>query len=72
MMKRYILSLLFASFALWLMAVPAMRVRLLITLDDGRTVMATWQSMPKEGLVYSVSLLIYVYISHAKVRFFTF
>ena len=40
-MKRYILTLLWACSALWLMAVPAMRVRLLITLDDGRTVMAT-------------------------------
>lgn len=40
-MKRYILSLLFASFALWLMAVPAMRIRRNVTLDDGRTVMVT-------------------------------
>ena len=40
-MKRYILSLLLASFTLWLMAVPAMRIRRNVTLDDGRTVMVT-------------------------------
>ena len=40
-MKRYILSLLLASFTLWLMAVPAMRIRRSIVLDDGRTVMVT-------------------------------
>ena len=40
-MKRYIFSLLLASFTLWLMAVPAMRLRRSVTLDDGRTVMVT-------------------------------
>jgi len=40
-MKRYILTLIGACLTLWLMAVPAMRVRILITLDDGRTIMAT-------------------------------
>jgi len=40
-MKRYILSLLLASFALWMAAVPAMRIRRSVTLDDGRTVMVT-------------------------------
>ena len=40
-MKRYILSLLLASFTLWLMAVPAMRIRRSVVLDDGRTVMVT-------------------------------
>lgn len=40
-MKRYILTLLLTSFSLWLMAVPAMRIRRSVTLDDGRTVMVT-------------------------------
>lgn len=40
-MKRYILSLLLACLTLWLMAVPALKVRLMVTLDDGRQVMVT-------------------------------
>lgn len=40
-MKRYILSLLLASLTLWIMAVPALRIRRSVTLDDGRTVMVT-------------------------------
>ena len=40
-MKRYTLTLLLASFTLWLMAVPTMRIRRSVTLDDGRTVMVT-------------------------------
>lgn len=40
-LKRYILSLLLACFTLGLMAVPAMRIRRSVTLDDGRTVMVT-------------------------------
>ena len=40
-MKRYILSFLLACFTLWLMAVPAMRIRRSVTLDDGRTVIVT-------------------------------
>ena len=40
-MKRQILTLFLASFTLWLMAVPAMRIRRSVTLDDGRTVMVT-------------------------------
>lgn len=40
-MKRFLLSLFFASFTLWLMAVPALRIRRSVTLDDGRTVMVT-------------------------------
>ena len=41
MMKRYLLCLFLASFSLWMMAVPAMRIRRSVTLDDGRTVMVT-------------------------------
>ena len=40
-MKRYILTLILTSFTLWLMAVPALRIRRSVTLDDGRTVMVT-------------------------------
>ena len=40
-MKRYLLCLFLASFSLWMMAVPAMRIRRSVTLDDGRTVMVT-------------------------------
>lgn len=40
-MRRYILSLFMAGFTIWLMAVPAMRIRRSVTLDDGRTVMVT-------------------------------
>ena len=40
-MKRYIFTLLLSFFTLWLMAVPAMRIRRSVTLDDGRTVMVT-------------------------------
>ena len=41
MMKRYILSFLLLGLTLSMMAVPALRVRLMLTLDDGRLVMAT-------------------------------
>ncbi len=41
MLKRYILTLVLTSFSLWLMAVPAMRIRRSVTLDDGRTVVVT-------------------------------
>lgn len=40
-MKRYILTLILTSFTLWVMAVPALRIRRSVTLDDGRTVMVT-------------------------------
>ena len=40
-MKRYIFILLLSFLTLWLMAVPAMRIRRSVTLDDGRTVMVT-------------------------------
>lgn len=40
-MRRYILSLLLVCFTLGLMAVPAMRIRRSVTLDDGRKVMVT-------------------------------
>jgi len=40
-MKRYILTLLLTSLTLWLFAVPAMRLRKTVTLDDGRTVIVT-------------------------------
>ena len=40
-MKRYIASLFFVSLTLWILAVPAMRIRRSVTLDDGRTVMVT-------------------------------
>ena len=40
-MRRYILSFLFVCFTLGLMAVPAMRIRRSVTLDDGRKVMVT-------------------------------
>ena len=40
-MKRYILILMLTSFTLWLMAVPALRIRRSVTLDDGRTVTVT-------------------------------
>lgn len=40
-MKRYLLTLFLASLTLWLMAVPALRIRRSVTLDDGRTVMVT-------------------------------
>ncbi len=38
---RTVLSLFFLSLALWISAVPALRVRRSVTLDDGRTVMVT-------------------------------
>ena len=40
-MKRYILTLILTSLTLWLFAVPAMRLRKTVTLDDGRTVIVT-------------------------------
>ena len=40
-MKRYLLSLLLASFTMWLIAAPTIRIRRNVTLDDGRTVMVT-------------------------------
>ena len=40
-MKRYILSSILACLTLWVMAVPALRIRRNVTLDDGRTVMVT-------------------------------
>ena len=40
-MKRYILLLLFSCLTQWLMAVPALRIRRSVTLDDGRSVMVT-------------------------------
>ena len=40
-MKRYFLTLILTSFTLWLIAVPALRIRRSVTLDDGRTVMVT-------------------------------
>ena len=40
-MKRYILTLILTSLTLWLFAVPAMRIRKTVTLDDGRTVIVT-------------------------------
>ena len=40
-MKRYILGLLLAILTLWASAVPALRIRRIVTLDDGRTVMVT-------------------------------
>lgn len=40
-MKRYILTLILTSLTLWLFAVPAMRIRKTVTLDDGRTVVVT-------------------------------
>lgn len=40
-MKRYILTLISVGITLWIMAVPAMRIRRSVTLDDGRTVMVT-------------------------------
>lgn len=38
-MKRYILSFVLSCITLWLLAVPALRIRRNVTLDDGRTVM---------------------------------
>ena len=40
-MKRYLLTLILTSFTLWMMAVPAMRIRRSVTLDDGRKVVVT-------------------------------
>ena len=40
-MKRYILTFFLTLLPLWLMAVPALRIRRSVTLDDGRTVMVT-------------------------------
>lgn len=40
-MKRYILTLFLFSLVLWISAVPALRIRRSVTLDDGRTVMVT-------------------------------
>ncbi len=40
-MKRHIMSFLFASLTLWIMAVPALKIRRSVTLDDGRTVTVT-------------------------------
>ncbi len=40
-MKRYIISLFLLSLTMWIMAVPALRIRRSVTLDDGRTVMVT-------------------------------
>ncbi len=52
-MKRYIISFLFASLTLWILAVPAMRIRKSVTLDDGRTVMVT--AYGNEDLDYLLS-----------------
>lgn len=41
MNKRYILSLFLLSLTLWILAVPAMRIRRNVTLDDGRQVTVT-------------------------------
>ena len=40
-MKRHLLTLILSSFTLWLMAVPAMRIRRNVILDDGRKVTVT-------------------------------
>ena len=40
-MKRYILFCFLVSMSLWMLAVPVMRTRLNVTLDDGRTVTVT-------------------------------
>ena len=40
-MKRYLLTFFLTSLTLWLMAVPAMRIRRNVTLDDGRSVVVT-------------------------------
>ena len=40
-MKRYIASLFFLCLTLWISAVPALRIRRSVTLDDGRKVMVT-------------------------------
>ncbi len=40
-MKRYILTLFLFSLVLWISAVPALRIRRSVTLDDGRTIMVT-------------------------------
>lgn len=40
-MKRHILAFLLTSLTLWVMAVPALRTRRSVTLDDGRIVMVT-------------------------------
>ena len=40
-MKRHIISLLLLTLTLWISAVPALRIRRSVTLDDGRTVMIT-------------------------------
>ena len=34
-MKRHIISFFFASLTLWILAVPALRIRRSVTLDDG-------------------------------------
>ena len=40
-MKRHIISFFFASLTMWILAVPALRIRRSVTLDDGRTVTVT-------------------------------
>lgn len=40
-MRRYILTFFLSFLTLWLMAVPALRIRRSVTLDDGRTLMVT-------------------------------
>ena len=40
-MKRYILALILVSLTLWVMAVPALRIRRSVVLDNGRSVMVT-------------------------------
>lgn len=40
-MKRHILSFILASISIWTLAVPALRIRRSVTLNDGRTVMVT-------------------------------
>ena len=52
-MKRYLLSFLLASLTLWMMAVPALRIRRSVTLSDGRTVMVT--AFGNEDLDYLVT-----------------
>ena len=78
MMKRHILSLLLASMTLWLMAVPALRIRRSVTLDDGRTVMVTAYGdedfdyllsddgevvMEQDGVFHSTGLALQEYIA---------
>ena len=40
-MKRLILSFILTSISVWTLAVPALRIRRSVTLNDGRTVMVT-------------------------------